>query len=183
VTRILGAVLLVALAVHALTKLSDGTVGEMLFTCHVASVLLAVGLLTRRHLLVAVGFLFHLGVGLPTYLLDAAVTGRTTASSVLVHLLPLLAGGLEVRRRGLPRAAALWGLPLYAACALVSWFATDPALNVNLVRAPWGPTRFLGREGTWFVNGVLSLMLPLAADRVWRRTLGRDPLPLDDRAL
>ena len=183
-TRALGAVLLfAALGVHALVKLSHGTLGEMLYTCHVATATLALGLLTRRHALVAAGFLFHLGLGFPAWILDAAFASGTIPSSVAVHVLPLLVGGLEVRRRGLPARSFLLAGLLYPVAALLSLGLTDPALNVNLVHAPWGPTRFLGRAGTWLVNGLACLILPLAADRLWRLTLERTPLPLHDRAL
>jgi hypothetical protein len=175
----LGALVAVALMLHV-PELIDPQ--ELLYTCHVATMLVAMGLLAGLHRLVATGFLFHLAVGLPSWLLDAVARG-TTWTSTLAHLVPLFAGAWAVRQDGLPRRTPIYAWSMFVACSVVSFFLTDPALNVNVVHAPWPPTAILGREGTWLVHGLLSITFLVAAERLWRLILGRNALHIDHRAL
>jgi hypothetical protein len=182
VRRALGILVLALLAVHAVEL---DSLQELLYACHVATILIGVGLLAGSRALVGAGFLFHLAVGFPSWLLDA-LARSTTISSVAVHVAPLAAGAWGVKRLGLPRRAPLLSFAMFAACCVVSFVATDPALNVNVVHAPWPPLARLGREGTWLVNGALAFTLPYLAERLcptpWRKTLGRS-VPADHRAV
>ncbi len=149
--------MLVGLGLHALVKLRAGTpLSEMLWACHVASAVLAAGFLAGERRAVAVGFLFHLGVGLPAYLLDAVHNLTTTPTSVLVHALPLGLGGPVVRRTGLPWHALPAAWALWIAAQALTWF-TDPELNINLVHAPWGPLARLV-PGAWEARALNALL-------------------------
>src|SRR5260370_4891239 len=71
------AALWLALALHAWSLAADGGrpgLWHLLWSCHVATFLLGVGLAVRSRLLVAAGFLFHLGIGLPAWLVQVIVT-------------------------------------------------------------------------------------------------------------
>src|ERR1051325_8184251 len=155
----LGVLGLGALACHPVTKLPDH-LGEMLWVCHVASLVLAIGLLARRQALVAAGLLLHLAWGAPAYLLDAIATRSTTVTSVLVHVLPVVTGLWAVRARGWPRGVALPAWIFFALWIPVSFVATVPALNVNLAHAPWPPlARVLpGVWSSWAFNLGGSLL-------------------------
>lgn len=170
--RWLGALLLAALAAHAAAKAEAGLpLVEMLWACHLASAILAVGLLLRARRAVTLGFLFHLAIGMPAFLLDILHNRTTTPTSVLVHVLPLAFGWLVVRWSGLPWSMVPAAWALWIAAQVVTYFAGDPALNVNLVHAPWGP---LGGvlPGIWaarIVNALVAVAFLSTATFAYRR--------------
>ena len=167
-----------ALLLHALTKLERGLLGEMLWACHAASLLVGLGMLARQTWLVATGTLFHLGVGVPAYVLDLVVLQSTTLTSVLVHLVPPLLGLLVLRREPVwscwPRWTPLAAGALYPCLIPISRWLTEPALNVNLAFRPWSPLATLSPSPwpSWLGNlFAMAVLLPLA-DRWVRRWLG-----------
>lgn len=171
--RWLGVVVLLAIALHAATKAGDGKLWEMLWACHVATTLLGLGILAGSRRVVGIGFLFHLAIGCPAFLLDVIATQTTTPTSVLVHGLPLLAGGLVVARCGLPPRAPLVAWICYLALQLVSYGLTDPALNINLAHAAWEPMArvFPGVWAARLMNAAMALTFLAAAAaivRCWR---------------
>ena len=172
----LALVVLGSYALHAAHKLEHGVLGEMLWACHVASLAIGLGILTRLSALVAVGTLFHVAVGVPAYGLDVLVLRTTTFSSVLIHTVPPLAG-LAVLR--LEAAWPLWtplaAGSLYVALIPLSRWFTDPALNVNLAFRPWPPLAGLTASPwlTWLGNiAGMALVLPVL-DRWLRRWAAR----------
>jgi hypothetical protein len=157
-SRLLGVVLLGAFALHASSK-DVAHLQEMLWLCHVATVVMAVGLLAGWHRLVVAGFLMHVGCGTAGWALDVLATHDTTPSSVLVHVLPLAFGALEVRRKGWPSGVVLPAWLFFSAWVLCCHWVTDPAINVNLSHAAWGPlAHVIG--GVW-ISGVLNSGLML----------------------
>src|SRR5262245_61331720 len=106
--RWVGLILLAALVVHALVTKVPDLLSEMLYACHVATALMAVGILLGRPEPVAPAFVFHVGMGAPALVLDIATSGIAQPTSILVHILPLVVGILVVRRHGL-RPWALGG--------------------------------------------------------------------------
>ena len=103
--RWLGVVVLLALALHAWSmQRADLTLAHMLWSCHVASLMLAIGLIAQSRLAVTAGLLFHLAIGLPAWLVEVVVTrgtfggaelvGHLLATSVVLNLLTIAAGML-----------------------------------------------------------------------------------------
>jgi hypothetical protein len=152
-SRVLGLILAGAWVLHATTKFG-GYLQELLWLCHVATALMVLGLLVGAHRVVAAGFLFHVGFGTMSWLLDILATHTTTPTSVLVHVLPLTAGAIELRRKGWPRGVVLPSWLFYTAWVLFSRWVTDPALNVNLSHQTWGP--LAGMMGSVWVSGALN---------------------------
>jgi hypothetical protein len=160
--RALGLALFAALALHALDK-GWALLPEMLWVCHVASAILAAGLLVRARWLVAIGFLLHVAVGLPSFLLDVAFGAVPTPTSWLVHLLAPGAGYFALRRSGLPPRTWLAAWAVFLGTFAVSVLATPPELNVNLVHAAWPPLTEL-LPSPWAVRalnagGALAFLL------------------------
>ena len=160
------------LLLHALTKLEHGLLGEMLWACHVASLLVGLGMLARRTWLVATGTLFHLGVGLPAFVLDLVVFQSTTLTSLLVHVVPPLLGLRALRREPVwPRWTPLAAGALYLCLIPTSRWLTEPALNVNLAFRPWAPLVALSPSPwpSWLGNlAAMAVLLPLADHWVGR---------------
>jgi hypothetical protein len=161
---------LAVVALHTAHKLNQGLLSEMLWACHVASLLTGIGLLLDSLRLVAIGTVFHLAVGLPAYMLDVLVSG-TTLTSALVHSVPPLAGLAFLRRTPLPRWTMASAAGLYLALIPVSRWLTDPALNVNLAFAPYAPLRsLLGAPWiSWLLNALLIVAALFAAQVVLRK--------------
>lgn len=178
IPRFVGAVLLVVLLLHAvIAKLPFGLLPEMLYACHLATAIMAVGILWQRSELILFGFSFHLGAGFWGYLFDLFDTRTTTWTSVLAHLLPLFIGFVEVRRVGLPRWAP-WGAFLFLASSVVlGYFATPSTMNVNLAHRPYPPVAAImpGLWLTWLVNLIFGGFLIFTSHFVFRRWVLRQP--------
>jgi len=174
--RWVGILIFVVLMAHAvLTKLPFGLLPEMLFACHIATAILALGVLFQKKELVLFGFSFHLGAGVWGYLFDLVATRTTTWTSVLVHLAPLAVGFAEVRRSGLPRWAPWVSFGFLISTMIVAYHFTPPALNVNLAHRAWPPVESWTSAlwVTWIINIGFALFLILTTDWLVRRWLAR----------
>ncbi len=146
----LGAALLLALVAHA-WSLGHPNLPHMLWSCHVASAVLAVGILFNLRSVVAAGFLFHLGIGFPAWLIEMIVTkgtfgspvlvGHILVTSSLVHVLPLIAGAIVLHplRDVLPRSSIPFAWAIQLGMLPISRWLTPPPLNVNLAHTVWTP--------------------------------------------
>jgi hypothetical protein len=149
--RALGVALLLALGLHAYTKGWE-LLPEMLWVCHVASAVLAVGLLVPLRRWVEAGLLLHIAVGAPSFLLDVAFGYKAPPTSWLVHVLPWVAGYVGLRQEGLRPRTWVYAWGLFLATFAVS-LLTPPRLNVNLVHAAWGPLKQV-LPSPWAVRGL-----------------------------
>ncbi|WP_437492185.1 hypothetical protein WME75_17320 [Sorangium sp. So ce1014] len=147
--------LLVILARYVQEKLGTGRMGEMLFACHVAGLAVALGLLTGSAWLLGPAFVFSVGVGVPAWLIEVIATRKTTPLAVAAHLSPPAAAALHLAQHGLPAGSALSAWGAFVALLLLSYFATDPALNVNLAHRP-------SREMAYFAPTPWSARLLMA---------------------
>jgi hypothetical protein len=143
------AALLLALAAHAVVLARNGLpeLWHLLWSCHLATATLALGLLFGWRSLAWAGFLFHLAIGLPSWLVAVVTTKGTfgavhldallLVTSIAVHLLPLVAGFAIFGIARPPRAAIAGAWAIQVLPILISRAVTPPALNVNLAFAPW----------------------------------------------
>ncbi len=164
----LGWALLAALALHAWSTGFD-SLPEMLWSCHVASTLLAVSILLGWRTGVAAGWLFHLGIGLPAWAVEivvtrgtfggAAVIGHLLATSILVHALPLVAGAvwLQFPRAPLPRRAIALAWLIQIGLIPISRVLTPPNLNINLAHGIWPSVSGMFSR-LWLFQSVISLL-------------------------
>ena len=135
-----GVVLAFALAAHAAQKwLAGVSLQEMAWGCHLATASLAIGLLANVERATVMGFVFHVGIGLPAYVIEIVSNG-TTATSVAAHVLPLVVGALHLRGRRLPWLDGAWAWGLFMVGQGLG-LVMDRSLNVNVVWAPY--------SGTW----------------------------------
>lgn len=142
-------------AAHATAHVFRGTPEGAIWACHVASLLIGAGLLSRSATLNAVGLLI-VAVGLPNWLVNLAAGGPFMPTSPLTHVGGLLVGLFGARRLGLPRLAWFRSLIVVAALTAASIWWTPPASNINL--AFHGPD-FVVRMGVpaaVYLLGVLA---------------------------
>ena len=168
------AALVLALAIHAAPKVAPGRLPEMLWACHVATAAMAAGVALDLHRVVAAALIFHVGMGLPAFLVDAVANRATSLTSVVAHLVPLVVGALAVRPGGVPRGSVRAAWAFWLVMQAVSFAFTPAHLNVNLVHAPWPP--LAGAVPTWasiLANAVLALGFLAAAGAAVRCSRAR----------
>lgn len=144
-----GWLLLAALGLHAINLARTTSLAELLWSCHIATLCLALGVLFRVRTAVATGWLFHLAIGLPAWLVEIVVTRGTFGAakvdtwlfttSTLVHLLPIAVGVLWLRRGGfgISWRVMLFAWLIQAALIPLSRPFTPPELNINLAHGVW----------------------------------------------
>jgi hypothetical protein len=168
--------ILAVLVAHAfVAKLPYGLLPEMFWACHVATTILAVGILLAKKELIIFGFSFHLGAGMWGYFFDVVAMKTTTWTSILVHLSPLAIGYIEVRRVGLPRWAPWVSLGFLVSMMIFAYHFTPPALNINLAHRAWEPVERFSSAlwATWLVNIGFASFLIFSSDWLVRKWLVR----------
>ena len=157
--------LLAALGLHALNLARTTSVAELLWSCHVATTIMAIGILLRARVAVATALLFHLSIGLPAWLVEIVVTRGTfgaakidpalAVTSILVHLLPALVGAMWMRRDGfrLTWPEILFAWLIQAALIPLSRPFTPPELNINLAHGVW-PAMSHAFSRTWLFQAA-----------------------------
>jgi len=132
---------------------------NLLWACHLGTLLVGGGLLFSSAATNAVGVLW-LCLGIPLWILDLRAGGELVPTSILTHLGGLAIGAWGVRRLGFPAYAALPAVAGLLALNLVSRQVTPPAENVNLAFAVWH-----GWEG-YFPSHPLYIATLLAGSAV-----------------
>jgi hypothetical protein len=164
-----GLILLALLLLLTAQKAQAGIAADMFWVCHVTSAMLAIGLLADLPLLIATGFLYHLAVAIPTYLLHLATGGDSSVVSFMLHLLAPVFGWLACRGQALPAATPWLALGTYLGLMVVSRFVTPESMNVNLAFHPWGAFAALGVWPVRALNVVLMLAQLQVVFFLWNR--------------
>jgi hypothetical protein len=169
--------LLALLLAYGAEKRRSGLWSEMLFGCHVATAVLAIGLLARAPSWIGAALVFHLGVGIPSWIVYAAARKTTRPLEVLAHVLPSIAALPAMIRSGIPSGVALVAWVGFLVLQLISYWTTPPALNVNLAHGPSPElARFVRRP--WPARALLAataLVMMLVVEEGLARLLGRLP--------
>jgi hypothetical protein len=133
-------------------------VDQLLWACHVASALIAIGLVANVANVVAIGTLFHFGQGIPAYTLELLFGGSPSATSVLLHIVPIATGLWALWGQPLPRRILIPAWLLTPITMVAAYYLADPALNVMLVHESFALTApiFTARWSLWLGNIALS---------------------------
>jgi hypothetical protein len=169
-----GALILASLVVHF--RASTERPIELLWSCYASSVVLAVSILLGWQPGISAACVFHVGVGLPMYVLDllaGGTTGSRKLTAAFAHLLAPVVAVWQVSRTGLSPGAWLAAAAFLAITQLLALF-TDPKLNINVVHSPWEPVAgwFRSIWGYRAFNLVGASFLFYVADRGLRAILG-----------
>src|SRR5262249_37783741 len=136
---------------------------------------IAIGLVLDRPRMIAVGLVFHVGEGIPAYVLDAIAGGESSITSVLLHTVPVASAAWALWGRRLPRGILVRAWLVHPSAMVAAYVLADPTLNVMLVQKPWEVTAslFPALWMSWVANLTLSLMFVAAGWLVvrlaWRR--------------
>lgn len=139
--RAMGILAFVFYAIHAAVHLHRGQPYDLLWGCHIAALLVGLGLVLRNSSLNAIGFLWSC-LGVPLWLLDLATGGEFMLTSPLTHLGAFAFGLIGVRKLSMPRYATMKALASFAMLWVVCRVVTPPAANINLafrVHDGWEP--------------------------------------------
>jgi hypothetical protein len=104
---------------------------NVLWICHLGSLLVGIGLLTRQGTLNAIGTLWLL-VGLPLWIYDLVKVGDWSATSIVTHVFGPIIGLIGVRSLGMPKGLWWKSLVGLAPIYLLSRLLTAPEANINL---------------------------------------------------
>jgi hypothetical protein len=171
----LGLLLLGVYAAHVYDKRRNNIVPELLWACNVNNLLTALGLIFHIYWLIVIGFMFQVGVGIPAYFFEVLGKKKAYEREIFMHVAPALFGYVALKSTGLPDYAALITfLFMVVLLFIVSFYATKPELNVNVIHAPWELCQkyFGGRMRLYrFFNTVICLLFLLAAELLCHRWL------------
>ncbi len=172
-TRRLGWIALGCCAARAAVLLGHSPPGNLLWSCNVASLLAALGLLLGSATGNAAGGLLLLA-GDPVWIVDLLGGGRFEATSLLTHVGVTALSVVGMRRLGAPRWAWPAAVGTLAAATIGAALTSSAVENVNLaVVTPPGWERFPshGLYMLWLGGTLCLAMLGLLA--AIRRVLAR----------
>lgn len=175
-SRVWGALAVACYLVHACTHLLAGHPEEVLWACHLGSLLVGIGILTGWPLLNAVGFLW-LCVGDAMWALDLASGAALMPTSLLTHLGGLSIGLWGLSRFGMPRHSAWLAILGFAGLQQLCRWVTPAASNVNLAHDVWAGWEeafpsYLAYEAMLLAFGLAAFLL---IEWAARRTLPATP--------
>ncbi|MBX9789995.1 MAG: hypothetical protein K2Y37_13840 [Pirellulales bacterium] len=126
-----GMAALVCYATHAAFHLVHGRWYDLVWACHLAAILVGVGLIARNSAINGIGVLLGL-MGLPLWLADLATGGQFYPSSLLTHVVALALGLYGVARLGLP--SGTWWKTIATLIALIAIcrLTTPAEANINV---------------------------------------------------
>ena len=116
---------------HAVVHLLRGEPYDLLWGCHLATLLVAAGLFLPNATLNAIGLLWSC-FGLPIWLIYTFTGGEFMPTAMLTHVGGLCIAIYGVRLLGLPRGSAWKAFGAYFALWLVTRLITPESANVNL---------------------------------------------------
>ncbi len=129
--KTLGVIAFACYAAHAAWHLAHHRAHDLLWACHLACVLIGVGLLTSSPLPNAIGVSW-LSFGIPLWVIDLATGGELIPTSFLTHVVGFALGLHGVRRLGFPRGTWWKATLAFVAVWPVTRLLTPRAANVNL---------------------------------------------------
>jgi len=157
-----GILAVVFFLIHAAVLVQAGESYHIIWSCHLACLLVGIGLLIRLPWLYAVGF-FWLTVGVPLWLLNVITSLDFMLTSTCSHIGGIIIAIYGLRFEKMPRfswAAATAGLVILGC---ISRLVTPQHANVNLSFAVWQGWEDKFPSYFWYV----VMLVAIAAFTFW----------------
>ena len=157
-----GILAIVFFLIHAAVLIHTGEPYHILWSCHLACLMVGIALLMQLPLLHAVGF-FWLAMGVPLWLLNILTSRDYMLTSTLSHIGGFIIAVYGLRFERMPRFS--WGVATAGLIVLgiVSRLATPQHANVNLSFAVWQGWEDTFPSYFWYV----VMLLTIAALTFW----------------
>jgi hypothetical protein len=157
---LLGALPIFFFVLYLATAAQRGKAADSLWMCHVANLLLSIGMFSRSPRLVGIA-LAWIVLGIPLWALDMWRSGELTQASVLSHLGGLALGMYAAWRLRLSSNPWLAALFVFVALQQLCRWLTPEALNVNLAHAEYAGWE--GVFGGYWAYWLATLLAAAAA--------------------
>ena len=136
---------------------------QMLWSCHVSNLMLAVGMFLGNPLLIRVAVFWQI-LGLPPWIMDAVVSGMIKWVSIFSHLGGSVVAIIAIRQVGAKRWSWIPALIYFVVPQQITRLVTDPGpyTNVNVAHFAYGPMKdwFTVYWKYWAVNtSIVALTL------------------------
>jgi len=136
---------------------------QMLWSCHVSNLMLAVGMFLGNPLLIRVAVFWQI-LGLPPWIMDAVVSGMIKTVSIFSHLGGSIVAIIAIRQVGAKRWSWIPSLIYFVVLQQITRLLTDPGpyTNVNVAHFAYGPMKdwFAVYWKYWLVNtSIVALTL------------------------
>jgi len=136
---------------------------QMLWSCHVSNLMLAVGMFLGNPLLIRVAVFWQI-LGLPPWIMDAVVSGMIKTVSIFSHLGGSIVAIIAIRQVGAKRWSWIPSLIYFVVLQQITRLLTDPGpyTNVNVAHFAYGPMKdwFAVYWKYWVVNtSIVALTL------------------------
>jgi len=136
---------------------------QMLWSCHVSNLMLAVGIFLGNPLLIRVAVFWQI-LGLPPWIMDAVVTGMIKTVSIFSHLGGSIVAIIAIRQVGAKRWSWIPSLIYFVILQQITRLLTVPGpyTNVNVAHFAYGAMKdwFPVYWKYWLVNtSVVALTL------------------------
>ena len=136
---------------------------QMLWSCHVSNLMLAVGLFLGNPLLIRIAVFWQI-LGLPPWIMDAVVSGMIKWVSIFSHLGGSVVAIIAIRQVGAKRWSWIPALIYFVVLQQITRLVTDPGpyTNVNVAHFGYGPMKdwFTVYWKYWAVNtSIVALTL------------------------
>ena len=136
---------------------------QMLWSCHVSNLMLALGMFLGNPLLIRVAVFWQI-LGLPPWIMDAVVSGMIKPVSIFSHLGGSIVAIIAIRQVGAKRWSWVPSLIYFVVLQQITRLLTDPGpyTNVNVAHFAYGPMKdwFAVYWKYWVVNtSIVALTL------------------------
>jgi hypothetical protein len=125
--------------IHAVAIILNGSAPDLLWSCHIASLLAGAGILLRRPRMVGIALCWQV-LGLPLWFTALFGGMEFLPTSTLTHVGSLLIAAWSAGRTGIPRDTPWRASVCLAILWAVSRVVLPASVNVNLSRRVWFPS-------------------------------------------
>jgi hypothetical protein len=159
--RLLGLLPLIFFAAHFLHYLKVGGLGDMLWICHVSSLLLAAGILFNRPLFIRVATCWMI-IGLIIWALYLFAGGQWILTSLFVHVGGVIVGLLALRKVRTDRVSWLYAIAWFLLVQQVARMVAPPELNVNVAHRVYeGMDKYFSAYWQYWLASTVAVAISL----------------------